>query len=592
MKSRTDAELIRLATGGDSEAFTELVRRYRDAVYGYCYYRTGNFEDARDLSQEVFILAYRKCAQVREAEKIGGWLHKIAINLCNRWLEQRRELSLEEIHLPEPASESPKVTFVREALSSLPDNERLAVVMHYVNGLSYGEIAGFLETSVGAVKGRLYRGREMLKKEVLEMTRETFGENKLDEDFVLKSVRRALDKIQKACWELKDIRTARKTADKAIEMLDKLGSRSQEAQQAEYEALMRAVHATQDLSEREALLNRAWDFGIQSSDVLVAAEALRGRAEQLIWKRDLEAAQKLLERAREVASKNKLAVQLAFCDAAESSIAFFNGDLKKTRNLLQHALDGVREAQPASRCDLTRHIAGLEAGLLALDSFPSGSTGLLLYYNKGHFRVESDKVLLQAYPGGNLLSTSDFAVSPNLPVLPNALPLFDLGWPEPDQLLALPIQIGRSWSSETRELNDWYKIDSVIKSDNESVITKLGKFDHCVQVIKRLTGPKRQGVDLERQIYGTRTIWLAPGVGVVKTVHEPEEGDTVTAELADYNITGGDGYLPLEVGNWWRYRWVECEENYGFTTQDYVGISTRHEDNTLLVQCYIICYRN
>jgi hypothetical protein len=80
---------------------------------------------------------------------------------------------------------------VRQALSSLPNNERLALVMYYVNGLSYGEIADFLEISPAAVRGRLYRGRDMLKKEVLEMTRETFESNRLDPEFACRTLQLA-----------------------------------------------------------------------------------------------------------------------------------------------------------------------------------------------------------------------------------------------------------------------------------------------------------------------------------------------------------------------------------------------------------------
>lgn len=163
MGNLDESQIIRLAAGGNADAFTELVRRYRDRVYGYCYHRTGSFEDARDLAQETFVRAYTRLPQLRDHSKLGAWLRKIAANLCTRWAASRKETPIDEIAEPPQPRESPRAAIVREALSNLPDNERLAVVMHYVDGLSYADIAGFLDITTGAVRGRLSRGREMLK---------------------------------------------------------------------------------------------------------------------------------------------------------------------------------------------------------------------------------------------------------------------------------------------------------------------------------------------------------------------------------------------------------------------------------------------
>lgn len=188
----TDDELVERAKSGDPEAFSELVRRYAESVKGYCYYRTGSFEEAKDLCQEAFVLAYTKLGQLREQAKFGAWIRRIAANACTRWIEKRREFPVEQVRLNEP--EQPELTttlLVRQALSSLPDNERLSLIMHYVDGLSYCEIADFLGISPAAVRGRLYRGRDMLKKEVLEMTKETFENNRLDPEFACRTLQLA-----------------------------------------------------------------------------------------------------------------------------------------------------------------------------------------------------------------------------------------------------------------------------------------------------------------------------------------------------------------------------------------------------------------
>lgn len=188
MKHVEDSELVSQAKLGNAEAFAGLVRKYAEAVKGYCYYRTGNFEDARDLCQETFVIAYTKLHQLRQVSKFGAWIRKIAANVCVRFLTKRRDIPVEEVRIADPPGPSDTVLLVRYALHNLPDNERLALVMHYVDGLPYKDIADFLEISQGAVRGRLQRGREMLKKEVLAMTREAFDEERLDEGFVAKTV--------------------------------------------------------------------------------------------------------------------------------------------------------------------------------------------------------------------------------------------------------------------------------------------------------------------------------------------------------------------------------------------------------------------
>lgn len=102
-----EARLVRRASGGDSEAFAELVRRYRDAVYGYCYHRMGSFEDARDLAQDAFVRAFTCLDQLRDPERFGGWVRRIAANLCTRWAESRREIAVESIECQDEVPESP-----------------------------------------------------------------------------------------------------------------------------------------------------------------------------------------------------------------------------------------------------------------------------------------------------------------------------------------------------------------------------------------------------------------------------------------------------------------------------------------------------
>ena len=89
MASPSDSDLVLTAQAGDREAFGQLVERYRHAVFGVCYRITANRADAEDLAHDAFVEAFLKLDQLRETERIGGWLRTIALNLCRMWYRRR-----------------------------------------------------------------------------------------------------------------------------------------------------------------------------------------------------------------------------------------------------------------------------------------------------------------------------------------------------------------------------------------------------------------------------------------------------------------------------------------------------------------------
>jgi len=184
----TDAVLVTQTLDGNSRAYTQLVERYRNAIYGLAYYRLQNFEDAQDVAQEVFIHAYRQLNQLREPAKFGPWLRRVTITQCAMW--QRRQ------HHTEPLDESLAVTshtsevesrlVVQQALACLPEESRLTIILFYFKSYSMQEIADFLEVPVTTIKSRLRDARARMKKELLEMVESTLQENILPGDFVEK----------------------------------------------------------------------------------------------------------------------------------------------------------------------------------------------------------------------------------------------------------------------------------------------------------------------------------------------------------------------------------------------------------------------
>lgn len=168
-----EIELVLRAAKGDSAACGLLTEPCRPWLYGICFRLMQDRATAEDLAQETLLLAFRDIAQLREPERFRGWLSRIAINACRMYL--RRQLTRPE-ELPEldeaaPAQEDstePPLA-VDSALARLDAMNRRILLLYYDEGLDYSELADALALSSAAVKSRLHRAREKLRKEMLAM---------------------------------------------------------------------------------------------------------------------------------------------------------------------------------------------------------------------------------------------------------------------------------------------------------------------------------------------------------------------------------------------------------------------------------------
>jgi RNA polymerase sigma-70 factor (ECF subfamily) len=180
----SDAGLVGECRRGDSRAFDELVRRYKDRIYNAAFRFLGNHEDALDLSQEVFVRAYRAIDSFEGNAKVSTWLYSIAMNLCrNRFRDGKRKgrnlgTSLEalqehssassrlgiETFTPSDAAMTRELESVLQVcLDELPDHYRMAFVLRTFEELNYEEIAEVMGCPAGTVKSRLNQARRMLR---------------------------------------------------------------------------------------------------------------------------------------------------------------------------------------------------------------------------------------------------------------------------------------------------------------------------------------------------------------------------------------------------------------------------------------------
>ena len=155
------------------EAFCELVRMFQDMAYACAYAVLGDFCLAEDASQQAFISAWQKLDQLRQPEAFPGWFRRIVLTECNRLTrgQRPRTMSLDEgvnLHAPHPDPQSAiekdeltKAAFA--AIKKLSLNERMVVVLFYVNEHSQSDISAFLNVPLTTVAKRLYSSRVRLR---------------------------------------------------------------------------------------------------------------------------------------------------------------------------------------------------------------------------------------------------------------------------------------------------------------------------------------------------------------------------------------------------------------------------------------------
>jgi len=172
----TDELLLQKAGEGDQAAFLELYDRYRQPIFRFAYRLLGSVEIAEDVTHDCFLGLIRKPENFRpERASLKTYLYAAARNLAlKHFRDSGREAGMDEVteEPKEPARRGPLrrlldeelATQVREAVFSLPPLQREALILFEYEGLSMGEIAEIAGTDVGAVKARLYRAREGLKR--------------------------------------------------------------------------------------------------------------------------------------------------------------------------------------------------------------------------------------------------------------------------------------------------------------------------------------------------------------------------------------------------------------------------------------------
>ena len=175
-ESTSDAACVRRLQRGDTDAFEILVRRHEKAIFNLVYRMLGNYDDAAETAQEVFLSAYRAIGQFRGESNFSTWLYRIALNHAttrrkSTSLRQKRLVPIDGSDMVDDAQLGPAETLekkelrerVQRALNELEPEDATVILLRDLQDIPYEDVARVLKIPVGTVKSRLHRARRALK---------------------------------------------------------------------------------------------------------------------------------------------------------------------------------------------------------------------------------------------------------------------------------------------------------------------------------------------------------------------------------------------------------------------------------------------
>lgn len=546
--STSDEVLIkRILENRDTDAYSEIVSRYKNAVFKICVSITGNYHTAEDISQETFIDGYMKLALLKEHDKLLPWLTKIARNKCYNYLTRSAHLRDCEIgeceNIPDLFDNSPEMSVIQnddnqritQAISRLPDEIKTAVRLYYFQYKTVKQTAEILKVSERVIKYRLSEARKKLKKELDYMN--TDKDYTLSSDFE-KKLKENVEELKNYYFRNMSEDGKKKLYDETLAMVEKIPESKEKHNMLAsiYRSAPSDVKVDKDEIKKHAELGENSDI---LGDILLDEIIYSSRAsdDEQIKKLTDEAIPKLdalgnhdkkanclfWRGTRYFAKKDYVSAKKDF----EDSIKDF--DVTKSGEWIANAYAGIR------LCD----IASKSINTLDIDAYQLCSE--TLQYKDG-------KLLFISQPGvcaGNDYSEILFRYSSLFYYLSrtNKL-LFDENMKPGESLY----------------IEEDGKKSLTFISNNEIVTLESGTFTDCIKVT--LTCSPKQGNYEYYSISYTVEAWYAKDIGLVKADFKAYDGREEVYELSEYKINGGSGYMPFEKGNLWRYKNVNLPEYY------------------------------
>lgn len=593
---QSDGELVRRTCRGDRAAFTALVGRYRDMVYGTAYHFLGNSEDAQDAAQEAFVTAYGRLGQLREPEKFAAWLRRLTINGCTDTLRRRsaRQIGLAEIgRLPAPANEAERTDTrltVQESLGRLPERMRLTVTLCCLDGYSHAEVAQFLGIPLNTVRSRLQHAKrqlreEMQEEEMQEMIPEELNEGRPNEQWTRQVVDEALRRGQSAlkAYARGEAAEHYDEALTAIETLPPGLDRKRLAMEALWQKgksfapqyIGTGVSAAL-LEQSLALAEELRDWPNQIEKLIEIGMGLYNNGDDVNATEHYQRALALAQQTGDVRSQ-------AFC-LTSLGLGRLWGTLGQGAALFAQALPLYEETGDLNGATYCRAMLAVAAEL--------GPENLRVEFSAEQaFR----QPIIGFYAGCDVFQAEGGRVS-------HPSETCYIGYTWPDELAQSPLQISRvfwqlshlrtfldasvpvggSWSGSAFSFaSEPLQATITVLSDTETVTVPAGNFAHCL-LTEQVTTEDGLPTEANAGLCGTVRAWYAPGVGLVQTQVRHNDSLEATLQLQTYEITAesqgleSQGFLPLAVGNRWKYGWCDLPAEYA--AKEAYRVTAQEED--------------
>lgn len=167
---------IREVLAGDKQAYAQIINKYKNSLYGTILRMTRNPHDAQDLVQEAFIKVYQQLGKYNQTGSFSSWLYRVAINHCmDEFRKKRYQIKQGEIDEGKVANHNhPEIIFLKKEknrqlerlIATLPEDERMIILLRYSNELSYNEISELMDTPLSTVRNKLHRAKKKMRNTV------------------------------------------------------------------------------------------------------------------------------------------------------------------------------------------------------------------------------------------------------------------------------------------------------------------------------------------------------------------------------------------------------------------------------------------
>ena len=496
MKS-DDVAIIRRVLAGDETAFAELVNKYQKPVHALAWRKTGDFHIAEDITQDTFLKVYQRLHTLKDPDQFSGWIYVITANLCATWLRKKRIET-------QPLEDTETTMLQEDAYSQHITEERRRVAV---------------EAQREVVKKLLAKLQES---ERTVMTLYYLGEMKVEEisRFLGVSASTIKSRLRRARHRLQEEEPMIREALDHFQITPNLT-----------ENIMREVSRLKPVAPPNGKPFVPWAIGISTIAVIflmlgVGSQYLSRFQKPYSFDATSEMTVELIEAPVVLSLEAKPDVRTQLGNAAApSKNNGFSQQLGQPEYTTRFA---------AAQVDQTEEPTVIEGGnrsIILEASTHEEESGEVLADGR-FFLTKTGEVLT---PTGYSSTGSG-----------NTLMGYTLD--RHIDLFRFPLVMGDTWTQK----GPWDPQTQTTLVGYEKVEVAAGIFTDCLKHKTIFTNPKRKTIFTNPE--GTRYLWFAKGVGVVKMRYEHSNGVTTEAELLDYNVPRGEEYLPLQYGNMWTYK--------------------------------------